>query len=299
MIRAEDAAIERVRSFNRAVTQRVGALQDHYLARNRSLGESRVLWEIGEGGCDVRALRARLGLDSGYLSRLLRSLEDGGLVRVLPSATDRRVRTATLTRKGRNERARLDRRSDEVARSMLDPLSGTERERLIEAMREVERLLAVADLRIDTVDPTDPAAQLCLREYFAELDRRFSTGFDPARTTLPDPAEMRPPSGEFLVATLHGRPVGCGGLKFHDAEPTEIKRMWISSEVRGLGLGRRMLHALEDRARTHGDTVVRLDTNAALPEAIALYRSSGYHDIPRFNDDPYPTHFFEKRVKDR
>ena len=75
-------AVERVRSFNRLVTQRVGALNDRYLARDRPLGAARVLWEVGEDGCDVRLLRSRLDLDSGYLSRLLRSLEAAGLVTV-------------------------------------------------------------------------------------------------------------------------------------------------------------------------------------------------------------------------
>src|SRR3954453_4705406 len=105
------AIVDQVRRFNRVVTQRVGALNDHYLARDRTLGESRVLWEIGHDGCELRVLRERLRLDSGYLSRLLRSLEASGLVRVGPSDRDRRVRTARLTAKGRRERAVLDRRS--------------------------------------------------------------------------------------------------------------------------------------------------------------------------------------------
>ena len=73
--------IEQVRRFNRTVTERVGALDDHFLGRDRALGEARLLWEIGPDGCEVRLLRARLALDSGYLSRLLRSLEAAGLVR--------------------------------------------------------------------------------------------------------------------------------------------------------------------------------------------------------------------------
>src|SRR6188472_2128716 len=109
-----DAMVAEVRRFNRAVTQRVGALHDQYLARDRSLGEARVLWEIGPDGCDVRALRTRLGLDSGYLSRLLRSLEADGLVVVDAGPTDRRVRHARLTAVGRRERAVLDRRSDDL-----------------------------------------------------------------------------------------------------------------------------------------------------------------------------------------
>src|SRR5690606_16800601 len=71
----DSQAVATARAFNRIVTQRIGALDAHYLARDRPLGESRLLWEIGPEGCDVRALRTRLGLDSGYLSRLLRSLE--------------------------------------------------------------------------------------------------------------------------------------------------------------------------------------------------------------------------------
>ena len=113
------------------MTQRVGALQDRYLGRDRPLGEDRVLWEVGDGA-DVRDLRARLDLDSGYLSRILRSLEAAGLVAVEPGA-DRRVRVARLTAKGKRERALLDRRSDGLASSLLAPLSDRQRARLVDA----------------------------------------------------------------------------------------------------------------------------------------------------------------------
>src|SRR5690349_14728103 len=111
--------IAQVRSFNRTVTQRVGALTDRYLARDRTLGASRVLWEIGVEGCEVRSLRARLELDSGQASRLLRALEDDGLIQLSPSPADRRIRFAQLTARGLAERALLDQRSDELARSLL------------------------------------------------------------------------------------------------------------------------------------------------------------------------------------
>src|SRR2546421_11584268 len=107
--------VDQVRSFNRTITQRVGALDDRYLARSRPLGEARVLWEIGTEGCEVRAVRSRLGLDSGHASRLLRALEADGLVRVGPSPPDRRIRVARLTPAGLSERALLDKRSDEFA----------------------------------------------------------------------------------------------------------------------------------------------------------------------------------------
>jgi DNA-binding MarR family transcriptional regulator len=109
--------VAQVRSFNRTLTQRIGALQDQYLASGRSLGASRVLWEIGDGDADVRSLRERLGLDSGYLSRLLRSLESERLVVVAPAPGDKRVRTVRLTDRGRAERGRLERATPSPPRS--------------------------------------------------------------------------------------------------------------------------------------------------------------------------------------
>src|SRR5215210_3033660 len=117
-----EAMVNEVRRFNRTVTQRVGALDDHYLARDRPLGEARVLWEIGPDGCEVRALRGRLGLDSGHASRLLRALEADGMVTVVQGGHDRRVRTARLTPDGLAERALLDHRAAELAQSLLTPL---------------------------------------------------------------------------------------------------------------------------------------------------------------------------------
>ncbi len=284
--------VAQVRRFNRLVTQRVGALDDRFLARDRPLGEARVLWEIGDG-CEVRRLRARLDLDSGYLSRLLRTLEDDGLVTV-GAAADRRVRMARLTGKGRAERALLDRRSDELAASLIEPLSEPQQARLMTAMRDVERLLTLAMVRIEAADPLEPGARHCLRSYVEELDRRFAGGFDPALSISADAPELRPPAGLLLVARLHSEPVACGALKFHEGAPTELKRMWVADSARGLGLGRRMLAELE--ARCPGP-VVHLETNGSLAEAIALYRSAGYTEVAPFNDEPYADLWFEKRLR--
>jgi ribosomal protein S18 acetylase RimI-like enzyme/DNA-binding MarR family transcriptional regulator len=283
-----------VRRFNRMVTQRVGALQEDYLARGRPLGEDRVLWEIGADGCDVRTLRARLDLDSGYLSRLLRSLTSAGLVQVAPSAADARVRMARLTKKGLAERRVLDARSDELAASILEPLDERQRARLTVAMDEVTRLLTASMVRVEVADPRLPVAQYCLNAYFEELGRRFESGFDPARSISADHAELTLPAGLLLVATLRSEPVGCGALKLHGPEPAEIKRMWVSPDARGLGLGRRLLAELERTAAAHGATAVRLETNHNLKEAIALYRSSGFEEVPAFNTEPYAHHWFEK-----
>ena len=288
--------IERVRRFNRTVTQRVGALHDHYLARDRPLGASRLLWEIGDDGCDVRALRERLELDAGYVSRLLRGLESDGLVEVGPSDRDRRVRVARLTRRGRAERRLLDRRSDELAESLLEPLSPTQREALVDAMSRVDRLLTAALVRVDVVDPGGEEAQACLRAYFAELDERFDTGFDPAVSLFPDVDDLRSPAGLFVVARLHGDAIGCGGVKWQDGAPAYIKRMWVDPAARGLSVGRRLLAELEALAAAHGETAVQLETNEALVEAIAMYRSSGYVEVPPFNDEPYAHRWFEKTL---
>jgi DNA-binding MarR family transcriptional regulator/GNAT superfamily N-acetyltransferase len=288
--------IGQVRRFNRTVTQRVGALSDAYLSRGRPLGQARLLWEIGPDGSDVRLLRSRLDLDSGYLSRLLRSLEADGLVTVGRSEADARVRTARLTDRGLAERAELGRRSDELAAGILRPLSARQRARLVTAMAEIELLLQASAVQVAVCDPRQAHARACLRAYFGELARRFDGGFDPARSISADDHELTPPAGLLLVATLHGEPVGCGALKFHPGGPAEIKRMWVDPAVRGLGLGRRLLTDLEAHAAAHQVRTLRLETNRALAEAIGLYRAAGYREVAAFNDEPYAHHWFEKTL---
>jgi DNA-binding MarR family transcriptional regulator/GNAT superfamily N-acetyltransferase len=292
----DSESVSRVRRFNRAVTQRVGALNDAFLARGRSLGHSRLLWEIGEDGAELRELRARLDLDSGYLTRMLRSLEESGLVFVGADAEDGRVRTAQLTPAGIVERRELDRLSDAQAESMLEPLTETQRERLVEAMGVVERLLLASAISIEPTPPSHPAARAAVAAYFTELAARFDTGFE-ADHTLPLTDEaLSPPSGLMVLARLHDDAVGVGGLKLLPGGVGEIKRVWVAPAARGTGLGRRLLADLETRARDHGCTRVRLDTNRTLTEAIALYRTSGYREVAAFNDEPYAHHWFEKTL---
>jgi DNA-binding MarR family transcriptional regulator/ribosomal protein S18 acetylase RimI-like enzyme len=288
--------VEQVRRFNRTVTERVGALNDRFLGLDLPLGEARLLWEISDDGCEVRLLRARLGLDSGYVSRLLRALEVAGLVTVRPSRADRRIRVARLTAAGRRQRAVLDERSDALAASLLSPLSAGQQERLVAAMAEVERLLTAASVEILAVDPEDRDARYCLAEYVAELNRRSDRGFDPAAGATALPHEVRPPAGEFFVAYLHGEPIGCGAVKHHADAPAEIKRMWIAPSARGLGLGRRLLERLESCAVAGGARVGHIETSAVLGEALALYRSAGWVEVAKFNDEPYADHWLEKTL---
>jgi DNA-binding MarR family transcriptional regulator/GNAT superfamily N-acetyltransferase len=289
--------VAHVRSFNRTVSQRIGALRDGYLARGRPLGASRVLWEVGDGATDLRALRTRLDLDSGYLTRLVRALEDDGLVVVAPDPNDKRVRTVSLTAAGRAERKVLDRRSDELAASLLAPLSAGQREHLVEAMGTVERLLTAGLVDVQIENPASRAAQFCVGSYFAELDTRFDTGFDPRQSISADADELTEPAGLLLVARLRDEPIGCGALKLHGTKPAEIKRMWVAPSARALGVGRRVLDELEQHARERGVRRVRLETNKTLREATGLYRSSGYAEVDAFNDEPYAHHWFEKRLR--
>jgi DNA-binding MarR family transcriptional regulator/GNAT superfamily N-acetyltransferase len=293
---ADTEVLAQVRRFNRRVTERVGALHDGYLDRGRPLGASRVLWEVGEGGTDLRALRERLHLDSGYLSRIVRRLEADGLVTVAPSPVDKRVRMLRVTAAGRAEQAGLDRDSDALAWSFLAPLDRDRRARLVEAMGTVERLLTAGLVDVRVEEPTTAAARFCIESYLADIGERFEEEFDPALTGTADPEELTLPAGLLLVAFLDGEPVGCGALKLHDDRPADIKRLWVAPAARGLGVGRRLLADLEARAREHGAEVVRLDTNRSLTEAQALYRSAGYVEVPRFNDEPYAHHWFEKRL---
>jgi DNA-binding MarR family transcriptional regulator/GNAT superfamily N-acetyltransferase len=286
-----------VRRFNRTITQRVGALDDRFLAMNRPLAAARLLWEIGPDGAEIRVLRTRLDLDSGHASRLLRSLESDGLITVRAGAGDGRVRMAYLTEAGRAERALLDQRSDELARSLLSPLSRRQQDRLVAAMQDVERLVTAASVSIVVVDPAHADARAGIRAYVAELARRFPEGFDPGAGGAVEAHELRPPAGALLVAYLQRDPVGCGAVRHHHDEGwSEIKRVWVADSVRGLGLGRRLLAELEERARAAGVGTVRLDTHRSLTEATALYRSAGYREVAAYNDNPYAHHWFEKNL---
>ncbi len=288
--------VQQVRRFNRLVTQRVGALDESYLSRGRPLSEARLIFETGVGGADVRALRDALGLDSGYLSRLLRSLERQGLVEVAKQAGDARRRRVGLTEKGRAELAAYDRLSDELAQSMLAPLEAPERERLLAAMGEVVRLIQAASVEVRLEAPDAADARWRLAEYFAELARRFEAGFDPAQGNAVADEEMTPPAGFFFVARLDGRPVGCGALVRIDEATGEIKRMWTAPDARGVGVARRVIATIEATARRSGFTALRLDTNRALKEAQALYRKLGFEEVARFNANPYAHHWFQKQL---
>ena len=304
----DDVAV--LRRFNRSYTQRIGALEDSFLGLGMPLGPARLLFEIGAAPATTQALRERLGLDSGYLSRLLRRLENEGLIDVTPDPDDRRRRQVTLTEAGRERWRELERRSDDQARLIVDPLTQRQRERLARALSEADLLVRAATVSFAPTDPASPVARDVVGRYFAEIGRRF--GFDAAADeTEKDTKLLVPPTGVFVVAVSDGEPVACGGLQTLDAladgpigggpltngqRVGELKRMWVHDDWRGAGLGSRLLRHLEDQARALGHGAVRLDTNAALAEAISMYQRAGYRPIARYSDNPWATHFFEKRL---
>ena len=291
-------AVDVVRRFNRTVTQRVGALQSGYLARDRSLGASRVLWEIGTQGRDVRDLRATLDLDSGYLSRLLRSLERAGLARTQADPEDGRVRAVRLTPAGIAERAALDDESNTLAWSLIEPLNQAQRARLLEAMTTVERLLTAG-----LVDDPDRGSGQCRRAavhrgLLRDPPRAVRRGLRPCREHPrrrggPHPPRRPVPGGSAARPSPRMR----GAEAARSARPPRSSGCGCRADARGLGLGRRLLAELEREACGARGAAARLETNRSLLEAISLYRSSGYVEVPAFNDEPYAHHWFEKPLQ--
>jgi len=168
--------------------------------------------------------------------------------------------------------------------------------RLVSAMNEVERLLLASSVEVAPADPLGPDAQYCLAQYFGELASRFKGGFDREADGAAAVEDFVFPHGCLLIARLYSEPVGCGALRTLDRGMGEIKRLWVSPDARGLGLGRRLLEELEQAARKYKMHAVRLDTNESLHEAIRLYQTVGYREIDRFNDNPYAHHWFEKTL---
>ena len=282
----------RFRRFARAVTTEVGALDSSFLGRGRPLGAARVLNAIGQGRTDVARIRRYLRLDSGLMSRLLRALEDEGLIITKPDPLDARRRTVELTPAGRQEFDAYEELSNARAARVLS--NGRRLEALLEAFDLIASTLTSGQIDVVTADPRSEAARYCLDRYYEELRAVFDGGFDVARSRDPKPEEMAPPRGAFLLAMQDGLPIGCVGLSGNGGDLAEVKRLWVAPCARGLGCARLLMHAVEERARALGVRTLRLDTNRALPEAAQLYRKTGWREIERFNDDPYAHVFFEK-----
>lgn len=288
-----DDAIARIRRFSRAVTREVGALDTSYLGRGRPLGTARVLHLVTAKGSDVADIRAALDLDSGLMSRMLRGLEDEGLIRTRADPVDRRRRVAQLTSAGSDELAEYNRLATARAEAIL-ARAPRHAEALLQAMDLIATTLDQNHITIEPDDPDTPEAQACLAAYFQLLCDKIPA-FTPDHFPLPvpDADDYRLPNGVFLMARSDGAPLGCVSL--HGLEPGlgEVKRLWVAPMARGQGLARRLMAAIEDRARAFGHRRLILETNGVLGDAVALYRSSGWQDTAPYTEFP-ATHWFTK-----
>lgn len=281
--------IARLRRFNRAVTREVGALDTSFLGRGRPLGMARVLQLVRPEGTDVALIRDTLDLDSGLMSRFLRSLEREGLIETATDPADRRRRIARLTPAGVAEMAAYEAIGhDRAARLMAR--AGSRRDEVVAAMDLIATLLNRDHLAIRPADPDSTEALYCLQSYFDELLARVAAA-KPGLFSLPDPGadSYRPPQGRFLIAWSDDLPVGCVSLRPLEGTTAEVKRLWVHDSARGQGLARRLMARVEDEARAMGHRELKLDTNSALTEAIALYRGSGWTDIAPYTSAPADT----------
>lgn len=278
--------IARLRRFNRAVTREVGALDHSYLGRGRPLGAARVLQLVTEAGTDVALIRDRLALDSGLMSRLLRSLEEEGLVVTAADPTDRRRRIARLTPAGAAENAAYRDIGHAAAEATL-ARAGGQTAALLQAMDLIATQLLHDVTEIVEADPDAPEALICLAAYYQLLvDTIPDLSADKLPLPLPDAAAYRPPQGVFLLALSDGMPVGCVSLRPLEGGEAEVKRLWVHPDARGQGLARRLMAALEARARALGYQRLKLDSNSALTEAITLYRRMGWADCAAYTSFP-------------
>lgn len=279
-------AIARLRRFNRAVTREVGALDTSFLGRGRPLGAARVLQLVRPEGTDVALIRDRLSLDSGLTSRFLRSLEREGLIVTGSDPDDRRRRIARLTEKGQAEMTAYDSIGRDRAARLISR-AGSRAAEVVAAMDLIATLLNRDQLQVRAADPDSPEALACQQSYFDEILARVAIA-RPEYFPLPDPGadSYRPPRGRFLIAWSDDLPVGCVALRPLDDSIAEVKRLWVDASARGQGLSRRLMSAIEAEARSMGYQRLRLDTNSALTEAIALYRATGWTDIPPYTTPP-------------
>jgi GNAT superfamily N-acetyltransferase/DNA-binding HxlR family transcriptional regulator len=279
-------AIARLRRFNRVVTREISALDTSYLGLGRPLGAARVLQLVRPEGTDVAELRARLGLDTGLLSRLLGGLKREGLLRLTADPADRRRRIASLTNAGNAEWQRYDRLGHAKAQATFQA-AGARQRALVDAMDLIATLLLRDKVEMRDADANAPEALACLAAYYRLLADKIP-GVTPEMLTLPlsDGYAYNAPHGAFIVAWSDDLPVGCVSLRPLTDGAAEVKRLWIDPDARGQGHGRRLMAEIESRARALGYSRLQLDSNAVLTEATTLYKATGWGEIAPYTGFP-------------
>ena len=284
-----DRCVGVVRGFSRFWTRRIGALEEGYLKSPFSLTEARVLYELAHAEeTSASQLGEELGLDAGYLSRILRGFEERGLVDKKPSQTDGRRRLLSLTARGREAFAPLDTRSQEDIGSMLDALSDAEVERLVGAMRTIEGLLGNRPGAPYLLRPHGPGdmgwvvhrhGALYGREY--GWDERFEAL---VARIVADFVDNYDPAGERCwIAERNGEPVGSVFLVRQSESVAKLRLLLVEPEARGLGIGTRLVEECIRFAGSHGYVKLTLWTNDVLHAARHIYETAGFrlvHEEP-------------------
>lgn len=291
---------EVVRQFNRFYTVHLGLLRGRYLDTDYSLSESRMMYELSHcPGCTANHLRTKLGLDAGYMSRMVRSLTERGLIEGVRSAQDKRATLLSLTANGQAAIADINRRVSSETVRMLDQLGETQRAELLAAMSKVREILAPPSIHLvrATAAQLNDARHL-LYEYFDVIGVVLRDDDHAIRAFLDDA------SSAMWIAYVDGDPAGCvamrplPGVDTGGAEggAVECKRLYVADRYRRRGLSQALMRALEEHAAQAGHSAVYLDTKDDLHAAIKLYDQLGYERCERYNDNPQATIFMRKRL---
>ncbi len=273
-----------VRRFNRFFTRRIGVLRGGLLHSPYSLAEARVLFEVAND-MDLSAtdLSRELGLDPGYLSRILNRLEQQGLLEKVRSDTDGRRRLLSLTPEGKDAFSLLDGRSREEAAEMLNGLSEGDRQRLLEAMRTIESILDKefkfsGPFFLRQHEPGDMGwvvhrhGVLYAREYgwdesfealVARIVADFINGYDPAKERC-------------WIAEMNGERVGCVFVVKESDKTAKLRLLLVEPTARGLGLGTRLVEECIRFSRSRGYEALTLWTNNGLDAARHIYQEQGF-----------------------
>jgi len=270
-----------VRRFNRFYTRQIGALQEHLLQAEFSLTEARILFELGaSAGLKSSDLCHLLGLDAGYLSRLIGGFEKKGLISRSRSAIDARASQIQLTEPGRQVLASLEQAAREEVMLMLQGLSEPQQEQLIQAMRKIQTQLGDGDRSYILRDPqagdmgivVQQQAQLYAREYgwnmefealVAEIVANYLREFDPS-------------CERCWIAEKEGTVIGSVFVVKHDQTTAKLRMLYVDASVRGMGIGKRLLEESIRFARLAGYKHMILWTTSVLVDARKLYQKAGF-----------------------
>jgi len=294
---AEDAArVFAIREFNRFYTARLGLLRKRYLGGEFSLTEARVLYEIASTpDLTASALRNRLGLDAGYVSRTLSLLTRRKLVRQTASGADGREKLLTLSAMGRRKLAQLNEHSARQIEGLLQPLSAADRDTVVAFLSKVRLILSQKQepiIRIVRLSNANEDAIRLLEEYYEAVDIARRDSPEGIQEIIDHPA-----SGMWL-AYLEDKAVGCVVLRKLESIPLagECKRLYVQPHARGRGIANALLDALEECACHEGLRWVYLDSHESLKAAAILYQKRHFGPCKRYNDNPQANVFLRKRL---